>query len=180
LSGLLETLRRFTGLLDRNHVEYMVIGGYALPFYGRIRTTLDLDVAVAVEDDEFRGLCSRAEEEGYQVSLASPLNPYCIYLDTVTGFEVEVWRRPDGIRWDQETLRRRRRFSVDGLGLWVVSPEDFIVTKLARPDRAAQDEMDVKSVLERSGVELDWRYLRSRAEDVQVWGILQAIHDSTL
>ncbi|OGD45689.1 hypothetical protein A3K69_08780, partial [Candidatus Bathyarchaeota archaeon RBG_16_57_9] len=164
----METLGRFMRLVDRSHVNYMVIGGYALPFYGRIRTTLDLDVAVAVEDDEFIGLCSRAEEDGYRVSLGSPLNPYCIYLDTVTGFEVEVWRRPDGLRWDQETLRRRRRFSVDGLGLWVVSPEDFIVTKLARPDRSAQDEMDVKSVLERSGTELDWRYLSARAEDAQV------------
>jgi len=179
LSGLLDTLRRFTGLLDRNHVDYMVIGGYALPFYGRIRATLDLDVAVAVEDDEFRSLCSRAEEDGYRVSLGSPLNPYCIYLDTVTGFEVEVWRRPDGIRWDGETLRRRRRFSVEGLGIWVMSPEDFVVTKLARPDRSAQDEMDVKSVLERSGADLDWRYLRVRAENAQVWGILQTINGRT-
>jgi len=157
----------------------MVIGGYALPFYGRVRATLDLDVAVAVGDDEFRAFCSRAEEDGYRVSLGSPLNPYCIFLDTVTGFEVEVWRRPDGITWDGETLRRRRRFSVDGLGLWVVSPEDFVVTKLARPDRSPQDEMDVKSVLERSGALLDWQYLRSRAEDAQVWGILQAIHAKT-
>lgn len=162
--------------MDRVQVEYMVIGGYALPFYGRIRTTLDLDVAVDVEDEEFRGLCSRAEADGYRMSLDSPLNPYCIFLDTVTGFEVEVWKRPDGIRWNGETLRRRRRFTVEGLELWVVSPEDFVVTKLARPDRSAQDEMDVNSVLERSGAGLDWRYLRARAEGVQVWGILQAIH----
>ena len=176
----METLGRFMRLVDRSHVNYMVIGGYALPFYGRIRTTLDLDVAVAVEDDEFRSLCSRAEEDGYQVSLGSPLNPYCIYLDTVTGFEVEVWRRPDGITWDGETLRRRRRFSVDGQELWVVPPEDFVVTKLARPDRSAQDEMDVKSVLERSGGGLDWGYLRLRTDEAQVLGILQAIHGKIL
>jgi len=157
----------------------MVIGGYALPFYGRIRATLDLDVAVSVDDDEFVALCSQADEDGYRVSLGSPLNPCSIFLDTVTGFEVEVWRRPDGITWDGETLGRRRRFSVEGLELWVVSPEDFIVTKLARPDRSAQDEMDVKSVLERSGTMLDWSYLRMRAEDVQMWGILQAIHSRT-
>ena len=35
----------------------MVIGGYALPFYGRIRTTVRLDLAVAVETEEkFRSL----------------------------------------------------------------------------------------------------------------------------
>lgn len=51
--------------------------------------------------------------------------------------------------------------------------EDFIVTKMARQDRLTKDEMDAKSILERSGVELDWKYLRSRAEYAQVQGILK-------
>jgi hypothetical protein len=32
--------------LENKKVDYMIISGYALPFYGRIRTTIDFDLAV--------------------------------------------------------------------------------------------------------------------------------------
>jgi hypothetical protein len=59
--------------------------------------------------------------------------------------------------------------------IWVVSPEDFIVSKLARPDRGVVDEQDVKSVLERDDVELDWLYLKERAKRAGVLALLEAI-----
>lgn len=54
-------------------------------------------------------------------------------------------------------------------------PRDFIVSKLARPDRGVVDEQDVKSVLERDDVELDWRYLEDRAERAGVLTLLEII-----
>ena len=59
--------------------------------------------------------------------------------------------------------------------VWLISPEDFIVSKLARPDRGVVDEQDVKSVLERDDVELDWRYLEERAERAGVLALLEMI-----
>jgi len=58
---------------------------------------------------------------------------------------------------------------------WVVSPEDFIVNKLARRDRGAVDEQDVKSVLVRQEGKLDWQYLNRRAREAGVITILQII-----
>jgi hypothetical protein len=157
----------------------MVIGGHALPFYGRIRLTLDIDVAAAVgSEDDFDRLCERAAEEGYDLSLNSFENPMCIFMDTATGYEIELWIRPDGIVWDQETLDRRRRVNLTGIEAWIVSPEDFIVSKLARSDRGVIDEQDVKSVLERDDVVLDWEYLEERARRHEVWSTLQVIKDS--
>jgi len=178
LSEIMETLRRISEFMDNSGIHYMLIGGYALPFYGQIRTTIDLDIAVHVEDDEFVDVCVRARERGYEVHLDSPLNPYSIFLDEVTGYEIEVWRRPDGITWDQETIRRRREYRINGLKIFVVSPEDFIVTKLARSDRLTQDEMDVKSVLERGDTSLDWEYLKDRCEKAGVWELLQSINEA--
>lgn len=83
--------------------------------------------------------------------------------------------RPDGIEWDHETLDIRRRESHAGTKAWIVLPEDFIVSKLARPDRGAGDEQDVKSVLQRNDVALDWGYLERRARNHGVWNLLQAI-----
>ena len=176
MSGLEETLRRIVSLLDEKRVDYMLIGGYALPHYGRVRVTLDIDIAAAIPNEEvFQALCGEAEKQGYSVYLGSYENPVCLFHDRVTGYEVEVWTRPDGVEWDHETLERRRKFSVGGVDVWVVSPEDFIVSKLARPDRGVVDEQDVKSVLERNDVKLDWRYLEERAERAGVLALLETI-----
>jgi hypothetical protein len=42
-----------------------------------------------------------------------------------------------------------------GMEAWIISPEDYIVNKLARPDRRMIDEQDMKSVLQKRDVMLD-------------------------
>jgi len=178
LSGLEETLRRVVSFLEERKIDYMIIGGYALPFYGRIRTTLDIDVAVALpNEDDFNAFCEDAKKEDYSVYLGSYENPVCVFHDRVTDYEVEVWSRPDGVEWDRGTLERRREVRIAGIGVWIISPEDFIVSKLARPDRGVGDEQDVKSVLERDDVKLDWRYLEERAERAGVLVLLDTIRN---
>ena len=178
MSGLEETLRRVVSFLEERKIDYMIIGGYALPFYGRIRTTLDIDVAVALpNEDDFNAFCEDAKKEDYSVYLGSYENPVCVFHDRVTDYEVEVWSRPDGVEWDRGTLERRREVRIAGIGVWIISPEDFIVSKLARPDRGVSDEQDVKSVLERDDVKLDWRYLEERAERAGVLVLLDTIRN---
>ena len=59
---------------------------------------------------------------------------------------------------DKELFRRKRKKRMDGRYYWLVSPEDFILQKLkvGRP----RDFEDALSVLERSGEDLNRRYLR--------------------
>jgi len=63
--------------------------------------------------------------------------------------------RIDGVNWNAETLKRRQKHKLDEFEFWVISPEDFIVNKLAHSDRSVQDEKDVKSVLVRLHDDLD-------------------------
>jgi len=178
LSWIAETLDRIVSLLEDQGIDYMLIGGYVLPLYGRIRTTLDIDIAVALTTEAgFTLFLEEAERAGYSVSLGSFLNPVCLLLDRLTDYEIEIWRQPDGVVWDGETLRVRRKANLAGVEAWMISPEDFIVSKLARSDRGVIDEQDVKSVLERDDVILDWSYLRERAERAGVWAQLQMIRN---
>ncbi|MHA1578329.1 MAG: hypothetical protein ACTSUQ_01715 [Candidatus Freyarchaeota archaeon] len=88
--------------------------------------------------------------KSFDAELYSPRNPRFVAVDSKKGIEIKVWLKPDGIVLDQETLRRRKRAELDNdLEAWTISPEDFTVNKLARPDRGAVDEQDVKSVLTR-------------------------------
>jgi len=64
---------------------------------------------------------------------------------------------------------------VTGFEAWIISPEDFIVTKLARPDRSVIDEQDVKSVLIMQRNKLDREYLEKRARNAGVLTLLEII-----
>jgi hypothetical protein len=155
----------------------MIFGGYALPFYGRIRTTVDVDLAVAIKtDEELNQLYNWLQSLDFEAPGYSPLNPVIIVLDRKEKVETELWWKPDGIVFDRETLRRRRKVKLAAnIEAWIISPEDFIVNKLARPDRGVIDEQDVKSVLIRQGNKLDSEYLKRRAEKAGVLTILQTI-----
>ena len=87
-------------------------------------------------------------------------------MDRKEKVEIELWLKLDGIVFDDENLRRRQKVRLDANTLaWVVSAEDFIINKLARPDRGVTDEQDVKRVLVRQENKLDKQYLQRRARE---------------
>jgi hypothetical protein len=158
----------------------MIIGGYALPFYGRIRTTVDIDLAVAIgTEKELMQLLNSLRAADFESTIASPDNSLIVVLDQKERIEMELWLKLDGVVFDDETLRRRQKAEVDAnFWAWIISAEDFIVNKLARPDRGVVDEQDVKSVLIRQANKLDNGYLQRRAKQAGVLAVLQAIEVS--
>lgn len=177
MSTILRSLQRLIKLFENKNIPYMIIGGYALPFYGRIRTTLDLDIAVAIKtEQELNQLRKWLQTIDIEVTSYSPNNPLMIIVDQKEKVETELWLKPDGITFKNETLKRRRKAKLDtNITAWIIGPEDFIVNKLARPDRGAIDEQDVKSVLVRQANKLDNKYLTKKAKQAGVLTILQTI-----
>ena len=177
MPAILRSLHRLLKLFENKNVPYMIIGGYALPFYGRIRTTVDIDLAVSIKTNEERKqLLNMLQSIDFEPTTYSPLNPVMVVLDQKEKIEIELWLKPDGIVFDAETLKRRQKVKLDAnIWAWIISAEDFIVNKLARPDRGVTDEQDVKSVLTRQENKLDNKYLQKRAKEAGVLTILQTI-----
>jgi predicted nucleotidyltransferase len=153
----------------------MLIGGWALPLYGVVRTTVDIDLAIATKLLEPMQLRKALENAGFQVSSFSQGTPYFVVTDTKAVVEIEVWLKPNGITIDEECLRRRKKVKVGELDFWVIGPEDLIVNKLARSDRRAQDDADVLGVLENMKAELDFAYLHHIAERADILPLLQVM-----
>ncbi|MFP3985742.1 MAG: nucleotidyltransferase [Candidatus Bathyarchaeia archaeon] len=177
MPAILRSLQRLLKLFEDKNVPYMIIGGYALPFYGRIRTTVDIDLAVAIKTNkELNQFLDLLQSMDFEPTISSADNPLIVIFDRKEKIEIELWLRPDGIVFDDETLRRREKVKLDAnIWAWIVSAEDFIVNKLARPDRGVTDEQDVKSVLTRQENKLDNEYLQRRAKEAGVLAILQTI-----
>lgn len=178
LLALFKTLRKLIQIFEKEKIDYMLIGGLALPAYGEIRTTQDLDVAISIGNIEsLRKLVNELEEKKFEPTSKPDLEAAMFYaFDRENVVDVEIWLRPDGIVFDEELLRRRtRRTVIDDLSFWVIGLEDFIVNKLARKDRRSQDEIDVVSVIELQKEKLDKDYLYKRAENAGVLLLLKAL-----
>ena len=69
LPSVSETLQNLAQALDRSHLDYMLIGGYALPAYGLIRATVDIDIAIFMKSQDPIQLKKELEKAGLSILL---------------------------------------------------------------------------------------------------------------
>jgi len=170
--------KKLVAVFDEERIDYMFIGGLALTAYGQIRATQDIDVAIIVKKlKNLKRLITSLVNEGFEAASTPNLKAACIYLlDRENLVDVELWQKPDGIRFDRDLLSRRKKANLPGnTRIWIIGPEDFIVNKLAKSDRGAQDESDAVSVLIGMKDKLDREYLDKRAEQFVVNGLLKTL-----
>src|SRR3954454_3421034 len=64
--------REFLRLLNSHGVEYLLIGGYAVVYYGHPRTTADMDVWVAISPENAGRVVAALEAFGFSPGSVSP------------------------------------------------------------------------------------------------------------
>lgn len=63
---MIQDFKEFLELLNKNEVEYLIVGGYAVIAYGYPRLTIDIDVWVKVSDDNSRKVIKTIEDFGFK------------------------------------------------------------------------------------------------------------------
>ncbi|MGQ9590515.1 MAG: nucleotidyl transferase AbiEii/AbiGii toxin family protein [Planctomycetota bacterium] len=179
--SILEAIRVAAACLDRAGHAYALIGGAALPAWGRIRATEDADVLVHLSSgaDWIPAIVSALREAGF--AHLDRADRRALGTMTVLSFWYPV--RPHGfsVRLDvlvvegpeyREVLDRAAVRRIDDLEVRVASCEDLVVLKLvsARP----VDLADVRDLIAINREALDWEYLRSRAARAGVSAQLDA------
>lgn len=57
--------KEFIELLNKNNVEYLVVGGYAVAFHGHIRATKDIDIWVEATEENADRIITALHEFGF-------------------------------------------------------------------------------------------------------------------
>jgi predicted nucleotidyltransferase len=60
-----QDFKEFLKLLNRNKVEYLLVGGYAVGYYGYPRATADMDIWVAINQKNAGRIISVLKEFGF-------------------------------------------------------------------------------------------------------------------
>lgn len=146
--------------LEKSSIEYAVVGSFSSNFYGKPRSTADLDLVVHLPNiDAIRSIALQSPAQ-FKLSphmsfeLVAGTNRFELEIEG-TAFKVEFFILSSDLH-DQERFSRRKQVAMDDLPLFVPSVEDVIITKLrwARP----KDIEDIEEIL-LVGYPLDEHYL---------------------
>ena len=62
-----QDFKAFLNLFNKNKVEYLLVGGYAVGYYGYPRATADMDIWVAINQNNAGRIISVLKEFGFDV-----------------------------------------------------------------------------------------------------------------
>ena len=168
MSEELEVLTIVTGRLATAAIPYMITGSFALNYYAVPRMTRDIDVVVALKEADIDRVVDLFEADFYvdrdtvQEAVRTPGTFNLIHQAYV--FKVDCIVRKNS-EYRQTEFARRRSVSLEGHPVYLVAPEDLILSKLdwARESRSEMQLTDVRNLL--TGVQnLDREYLQRWAD----------------
>ncbi len=96
--------QEFLRLLNREHVRYLVVGGYAVIFHGYVRYTGDLDIYVALSSENAQALVTAFREFGFNLPEVTPelfLNKGRIVRMGNEPMRLEILNEIDGVTFDE-------------------------------------------------------------------------------
>lgn len=175
----LEVLKIVTGRLSDADIPYMVTGSIAANFYAVPRMTRDIDIVVELSKRDVARIVRIFEKDFYveRETVQKAINKKGVFNLIHNEYVVKVdFIVRKGTVYRREEFSRRRLVSVEGHELFVVAPEDLILSKLdwAKESKSEVQLTDVRNLL-RSVKGLDRRYLSRWAKQLGVESLYREV-----
>ena len=143
---LADDFKKFLKLLNANHVEYLVIGGYAVGYHGYVRGTVDFDVWIRQTPENTANVVTALREFGFSDPELSPdslLQELSVARMGVPPLRIEVITTISGVTFD-ECYPQRVMDTLDGVPVNVISLEHLKINK--RASGRLQDLADLEKL----------------------------------
>ena len=171
-----DLFRRIGALLDQAGIPYMLTGSLAATVYGLGRSSQDLDFIIVAQEMQIKKLLDLLPQNEFYSEPQSALeacrrNSMFNIIDEITGLKVDfIFRKKRP--FSEEEFLRRKSATVQGVQLFVVSPEDLIVAKLewAKMGASLRQIEDVTSILKVRKDELDVGYIEKWVRELGLSG----------
>ncbi len=174
-------LHKLVSLLEEAGIPYMVAGSLGSSFYGRPRATQDVDIVIALSLDQIDRFIALLGREEYYVSEQAARDAVkhrtmFNIIDIEAGWKADLIVRKDRA-FSLEEFRRRLQVEMMGQMLWLVSPEDVILSKLewAQGRQSELQYSDALAVAVAYYNQLDVEYLDKWSRDLNIEDVLQRL-----
>ena len=141
-----QDFKELLALLEKHSVDYMIVGGYAVAFYGHPRFTKDIDIFFSASRANVESLIAALVEFGFpETDLNSEvfLSEGDMITFGVAPVRVDFLNQIDGVQYDHARLRRIRGKYSD-TEVYFIGKEDLILNK--RSTKRMKDKADVEEL----------------------------------
>jgi len=147
-----EDFREFLILLNSNNVRYLLVGGWAVGFYGYSRVTADMDIFIGISDENVLSMQKALREFGVpefdRTVLTLTGNVFRIGR---TPLRIEIINEISGVSFDEAFIKRDHIELADNLRIPVISVEDLFKNKSSTG--RIKDEADLEELRKLMGKE---------------------------
>ena len=177
------TLWKVIDRLDQASILYMLTGSMALNVYGHARATNDMDIVVQISDQNVQKLFRLFEKDFYvsQEAIKEAVANESLFniIDNETVFKVDlIVDKKDS--FSKQQFDRRREIKIGNRTIFVISPEDLILSKLEWSQESLSEiqENDIKNIMRVLDKGLDKKYLETWASARGFKERLKKIYDA--
>lgn len=159
----IEILKQVCGKLDNAGIAYMLTGSFAANFYATPRMTRDIDIIIEIQKDDVDKVFRCFQKDFYidrdAINEAIKYQDMFNIIHNELAFKIDFIIRKD-VEYRRTEFQRKKRVPLDDTEIWIVSPEDLIISKLywAKDSLSEMQLKDVKNLL-LSMRELDSQYI---------------------
>jgi predicted nucleotidyltransferase len=128
-----QDFQEFLRLLNGRGIKYLIVGGYAVGHYGYVRYTGDLDIFVALSNENAENLTRVFQEFGFDSPELKPelfLNKGRIVRIGNEPMRLEILNEIDGVNFD-DCYTNRNEVNVGGFKVNVISLAHLLQNKKA-------------------------------------------------
>lgn len=171
-------LNRIVEALESEGIAYMIVGGFAVSYHNRARTTNDIDLVVQIYPKHVEKILTHFPDwMGFKGAFEQ--NVANGQLFNITDFET-------GIRYDfmvyqdsdytYEAFQRRVHVDFMGRSCWMSSKEDLVVSKLKwyAASKSEKQLEDLKFLLLDPLLDMDYIRHWTKRLNIKTHGILDA------
>ena len=175
----LAVLRLVANRLDDASVAYMVSGSVAMSYYAEPRMTRDIDIVIELGATGAERMAQLFSDQFHcdvdvirdAIRRRSMFN--LIHTQMIVKVDFIV-RQESSYRLTE--FDRRRRVQLAGFQIWIVSPEDLVLSKLvwAKPSHSELQLADVRNLVEAISA-MDWTYIEAWAARLDVMDLVDEV-----
>lgn len=174
----LEFVKLVTSRLESAGLPYMLTGSVAMAAYAVPRMTRDIDLVVDCRPGDAQRIYDLFAADCYvdeaQVHEAVAMRTMFNVIHNELLAKVDLIIKKDEPYRETE-FGRRRRLEIGSAAIWVVSPEDLLLSKLlwAKQSGSELQRRDARAIGLSGG--LDWTYIEKWAAELSVVDVLEEV-----
>lgn len=127
-----QALRKIVDILEEEKIDYMIVGGFAVSYHNRARTTNDIDIVLQIYPNHVKLILKHFPEwQGFEKSFMESVRYGILFniTDFETGIRYDFMAYKDS-DYNWAAFNRREEVSFFDKKCYICSIEDLIISKL--------------------------------------------------